>query len=373
METLRKQLGETQEALTTRDIKFRQLQADFKQATSRWEEQKLALDAEIARLESENRVLKVNTNAPSAAPTLSDTENPLKWSGMEGADGDDKVPVSRSWLKETGAQLAKLTDELADKTKLCEELQNKLSRSSRAPVARVSEEEAKARWNQLRDRIKAFSLEYLNRTFAVNLVSENYKKEFTVLSPHWKSYASEQGLTCYLFRALIWRYLLRYFEVPCRAWGRDTSRRIVEVAQPLSQNVPAAEFQEFQEWYISTATLVRKCHPIDKNLIEELTTKIAEATMPLAGKLDSRAFKASLRSIVTAAAELSATFDQSHFVVLMHQEPGSTVTHGFPYNQEVMERKGMLGLGGAVDLMVTPCLLKREKDYSVIVKAEVIC
>ncbi|KAK5630957.1 hypothetical protein RRF57_006672 [Xylaria bambusicola] len=61
-----------------------------------------------------------------------------------------------------------------------------------------------------------------------------------MLSPHWKSYMSTPNVTSYFLRALIWRYLLRYFEVPCRAFGRDVSMKMGAVAAGLWKKIPDA-------------------------------------------------------------------------------------------------------------------------------------
>ncbi|KAJ8121933.1 hypothetical protein O1611_g9972 [Lasiodiplodia mahajangana] len=363
MESLRKQLADTQGALTERDKKFRKLRDDYKK-----------LEAKIAGLEAENRTLKGIVNGTTTSPTQNNTGNSLKWNGTKEADGDDKVTISGSRMKQAETQFQQMANELAEKNKLCEKLQNKLVLSSLIPVTELSEEAVKTRWVQLRDQIRTLSSNYLNKPFSASLVSDNYKHEFGMLSPHWKTYTSTPNLTGYLFRALIWRYLIRYFEVPCRAWGRDTSMKIAEVAEPMSKKISEQNLQpEFQEWYIRTAALLHKVCPIDKRLIEEITKKIAEATTSQAEGIDPVAFRTSLSSIVTAAAELGAILDRSYFIVLMYDEPGSTHTHGFPCVPELMDTIMKLGSPGVVDLMVTPSLLKRDPKYSVIEKAEVIC
>ncbi|KAI1121937.1 hypothetical protein F5Y10DRAFT_255207 [Nemania abortiva] len=368
MDALRKQLADTQGALTDRDRNFRQLKADHKQATNLWSEEKSTLEARIARLEAENEKL---TGAIKDAAAPSTPKNAMKWEDLKGADGeDDTVPMSRSKMKKAEMQFNSLVDEVAQKTKLCEALRDELAQSSRVPVIELSDEDIVARWNQLREKIRGLSLEYLSNTFSASLVTDKYKGEFKALSPHWKSYASTPNITCYMFRALVWRYLLRYFEVPFRAWGRDISRKIGELAEPLSKKVSETEYED---WCIRTAALVHKTFPIDKDLVEELTEKIAEATTPLAGDVDPVALTNSIRIIVATTAELSAAFDQSRFVVLMHNEPGSDLTHGFPYRQDFMDMRAKMGSHGVVDMMLTPCLLKKEGGYSVMVKAEVVC
>ncbi|TGJ83903.1 hypothetical protein E0Z10_g4829 [Xylaria hypoxylon] len=384
MESLRAQLAETQGALTDRDKKFRQLKAD----QNSWSQEKSTLEARIARLESENLGLKgtpPTATGESSKPVASarsktqslentlthkGTRNPLTLKDQQDADGDETVTISRSRMKKAETQFQQMVDEVAEKTKLCESLEARLAQSSPIPILELSDDEVVTRWNQLREQIRGLSLERLNKTFSAGLVSDKYKDEFKMLSPHWKIYASTQHVTCYLFRALIWRYILRYFDILCRAFGRDISKKVGEVAAALSTKISDAEFQE---WRIRTATLVDMAYSIDKTLIDETTTKILEAITPLVEETNSVALKTSLRDIVKATAELSTAIDRSRLIVLMHNEPRGSLTHGFPYTEELMDMRAKLGAQGVVDLMITPCLLKKEVEYSVLVKAEVIC
>ncbi|GAW17360.1 hypothetical protein ANO14919_068170 [Xylariales sp. No.14919] len=384
MEALRAQLAETQGALTDRDKKFRQLKADQKS----WSAEKSTLEARIARLESENLRLKGTprtttdesskpaasthheANGPEVALTQKRIVNPLALQDQQAADGDETVTITRSRMKQAEAQFNQMIDEVAEKTKLCESLQASLTQSSPIPVLELSSDEVVKRWNKLREQIRLLTVERLNKTFSSSLVSDKYKDEFKVLSTHWKTYASNENVTSYMFRALIWRYVLRYFEVFCRAFGRDISRKLQEVAAALSTKISDAEFQE---WRIRTAAVVEMAYPIDKSLIDEITTKLLEAITPLVEDANPVALKTSLRDIAKTVADLSAKLDRSNFVVLMYNEPGSFLTHGFPFKDELMEIKARFGSQSVVDLMITPCLLKKEAEYSVLVKAEVIC
>jgi hypothetical protein len=389
MESLRAQLAETQGALTERDKKFRQLRADHVQATKAWAEEKSTLEAKIVRLELEN--LRLQGAPPSIVGEPSQLEAPIHRMMMkspemvlarrssdirpmqkdhQGVDGDDTMTISRSRMKQAEAQFEAMVNKVAEKTKLCEALQTKLAKSRPMPIIDISDDQVVTRWNQLRDQIRALSLAHLNKTIPTKLVPDKCKDEFKLLSPHWKTYTSTADMTYYLFRALIWRYLLRYFEIPCRACGRDVSQKVTELAAMLSTKLPDADSQE---WRIHTATLVHKSYPIDNSLIDEVTTKILQTIAPLAVGTASTTLIGPLRDIVKTTAELSAVFDQSRFVVLMYNEPGSVLTHGFPYSEDVMDMRGKLGAQGVVDLMITPSLLKKEADYSVLVKAEVIC
>ncbi|KAI0491175.1 hypothetical protein F4859DRAFT_460589 [Xylaria cf. heliscus] len=391
MDSLRAQLAETQGALTERDKKFRQLRAEHLQASTSWSEEKIKLEARIARLESENQRLKGASPAAPSEPskpvtsTYHMTESPeitlthkgtgirLTLTDQQDADGNDKVTISRSRMKQAEAQFEELADVVAEKTKLIEALEAKLAQSSSAPIPALSDDKIVTRWNQLRNQVRTLTLERLSQTFSAHLVPDKFKGEFKALSPHWKTYASTPNVTCYLFRGLIWRYLLRFFKTPCRSCGRDVSNKIRAAAEALSAKVSDAEYQD---WRIRTATLVHKVYPLDTAFVDEVTSQIVEVITPLIPDSDDDALKAleaSLRGIVTTTAELSAAFDRSRFVVLMSNKPGSILTQGFPYVETLMDMRAKLGSQGVVDLMMTPSLLKKETEYSVLVKAEVIC
>ncbi|KAI0197350.1 hypothetical protein EV127DRAFT_403466 [Xylaria flabelliformis] len=389
MESLRAQLAETQGALTERDKKFRQLKAESLQTSKLWTDEKLRLEARIAQLESENLRLKgalpAATDNPGklVAPTDQKTKSPEialthKGTGngltLMDQDADEGNIIKHSRMKQAEAQFESLADEVTANTKLIEALGAKHAQSSPTPILTLSDEQIATRWIQLREKIRALSLEYLSQPFSASLVSDKYKGEFMALSPHWKTYASQENITCYLFRALIWRYLLRYFKTPCRAYGRDISSKVRDVAELISKKASDAEYQD---WRIRTATIVHKLYPIDKVFIDELTAQILEAITPLVVHLNAAALKAlkdSLRGIVTTTAELSAAFDQCCVIILMSNHPGSVLTHGFQYAENIMEMRAKLSSQGVVvDLMITPSLLKKEADYSVLVKAEVVC
>ncbi|KAF2962995.1 hypothetical protein GQX73_g10579 [Xylaria multiplex] len=384
MESIRAQLAETQGALTARDKKFRQLRAEQKLLL----EEKSTLEARVARLESENLRLKgksPTTTGESSKPAASarhktkdseislthkSTGNLLALDDQQHIDGDETVTMSRSRMKKAEAQFEQMADEVAEKTKLCESLKARLAQSSPIPVLELSDEQVMARWNNLREQIRFLSLERLNKTFEPDSVPDRYKDEFKILSPHWKTYASTDNITCYLFRALIWRYIIRYFSIFCRAFGRDISRKVGDVAAALATRVSDVDFEE---WRIRTATLVDMVYSIDAGLIDEMTTKILDVITPLVKDANTIALRSSLRDIVKATAELSAVFDRSRFVVLMYNEPGDSQTHGFPYAEGWMEMRAKVGAQGTVDLMITPSLLKKEAEYSILVKAEVVC
>ncbi|KAI0205070.1 hypothetical protein F4808DRAFT_410412 [Astrocystis sublimbata] len=399
MDSLRAQLAETQGALTERDKKYRQLKAEHLKAAQSRTNEKRDLEAIIARLESENLRLKGALPAAPEDPSklaslthcenytsryLSDTKTTgsrLTLKGQQDADGDDHVTIPHSKIKEVEAQYKRLADEVTVKTKTIKTLETKLAQvnltpnptPNLTPNLAANDEHVVKRWNDLREQIRVLSLDHLNQTFPANLVTDKLKDEFRALSPHWRTYASSSNITCFLFRALIWRYLLRYFKTPCRSCGREISNKVRETAEILSNKVSDAEYEE---WRIRTGTLIHKVYPADNGFLDEVSTQIANAITPLVGDSSTdavKALKVSLHDVVETTAELSAIFDRGRFFVLMSNEPKSNLMYGFPYIESLMEMRAKLGAQGMVDLMVTPSLLKREGEYSVLVKAEVIC
>ncbi|KAI0525536.1 hypothetical protein F5B22DRAFT_590406 [Xylaria bambusicola] len=362
MESLRGQLAETQSALTERDKKFRQLRAEQKV----WLEEKSSLEAKIARLESENMRLLRTPPTPDDKP-----KHRISLDAQQDMEEGENVTLKRSQVKQAEKQFQQMAGELAEKTKQCDVLTAKLAQANPTSTLELSNAEAVTRWNQLRAQIRSLSRDHLGKGFAQSLpLPSKSKDEFKMLSPHWKSYTSTPNVTSYFLRALIWRYLLRYFEVPCRAFGRDISMKMSAVAAGLWKKIPDVEYHD---WRIRTAALIHKAHSIDKSLIDEIVVKVQEAISPLVADTTSSILKVSIRSIVETTAKLSAAFDVSNFVVLMTNEPGGTLIHGFPYVEKLMDMKVKLGAQEMVDLMVTPSLLKRDADYSVLVKAEVVC
>ncbi|KAI1822910.1 hypothetical protein F4861DRAFT_512752 [Xylaria intraflava] len=386
MESLRSQLAETQGALTERDKKFRQLRADHIENTKAWSQEKQALEARIADLEAKTLAPQnqmpsgvigaVNQPTSPANLAMKSTENGVARKSLptliskKNANEDELLPITRAQMMKAEADFASLANKLDEKTKLCATLEARLALSSSAPVLELSQDEVVDRWNQLRSRISKFSQEYLDNTFDPKSISEACQRDLTALSPHWKSYTNTTGLPNFIFCAFIWRYLLRFFDIFCRAYGRDVSRKIGEVGALLWKKVPDAEFNA---WRIRTAALVDSTYPVDKSLVDEVTQKILEQIEPVVEDKDASEYKTKLHNIVKEAADLSAVFDRSNFVVLMHDEPGSAHMHSFAYAANLMDMAKRLGTKGVVDLMITPSLLKKEADYSVLVKADVAC
>ncbi|CAJ2507643.1 Uu.00g088290.m01.CDS01 [Anthostomella pinea] len=401
MESLRRQLAETQGALTERDKKFRQLSVEHREALQTWELEREAYETRVRQLEAENQRLRrtppnAKANAggdtrqprpptrpqtqsgarsPSESPTRRAKERKEVRSGGStpiAAAGNETVTITRSRMQEIDSQYQQVTTKLAEKTKLCEVLRTKLQANTlkTVPAFELTDEQVITRWNLLSERIRKLTLVRLNAQIPADLVSDKARKEFNQLSPNWKAYISRQALTCYLLRALIWRYLMRFFDVFCRAWGRDISNTVVEVSALFTSKISE---DEHKDWRIHTAALIDKIYHINPSIVDEYTTNVFEAINPFAAGTDTDGLKTSVREIVQMAAELSAKFSRSRFVVLMSDEPGSALTQGFPYKEATMEMQGKLGTQAMVDLMITPCLLKKEYDYSVLVKADVTC
>ena len=385
MESLRGQLAETQGALTERDKKFRELRAEQKA----WLEAKSTLESRIAHLESENASLQKAPPTPgdeSSKSLLSmrsaseaheiylthrRTESHLPLKGQQDTDGDETVTIKRSRMEQAEKQFQQLADELAQRNKQCDALTTKLTQLIPTSKLELNDNEAVVRWNQLREQIRTLSLEHIVESFLPGLpLSNKSKEEFKMLSPHWKSYTTAPNMGSYLLRALMWRYILRYFEIPCRSLGRDTSTQMGAIAETLRKNLSD---NEYHSWRIRTAALLHKTRSIDTDLIDETVAKVQAAVSPLVRDATSAALEVAIRGIVESTAKLSAAFDLSNFVVLMFNKPGGTLMHSFPYVEELMDMKEKLGGQTAVDLMITPSLLKRGVDYSVMVKAEVIC
>ncbi|KAI1337493.1 hypothetical protein F5Y15DRAFT_390587 [Xylariaceae sp. FL0016] len=401
MQALREQLSETQGALTDKQKEYRNLRANLTQANSEWNREKQDLEAKVLRLQAENLRLrgrpaseetldqaaggrqapltpvnppvKLPKNHPLSDPASSPNSPNVVPAARE--PQQDTITISRARMQEAESQYQRLTTELAEKTKLCASLQDDLQRlADRAIQTAVPEFEpddvkVAAHWKSLRERIKQLTADRLHQAVQCKLVPDKSRVEFEKLSAHWKTYLTTEQFTSHFFRALVWRYLLRLFQTPCRAWGRSASTGVQQVSALLSPKVTDAEMAL---WKMHTATLFSKAQPIDPVTVDEVAARIFEAITPFATGSDTAALKSALRDIVDMAANLSATFDRSRYMVLMSNQPGSDLLHGFLYREETMERIGKLG-SGSVDLMITPCLLKKGDDYTVVAKAEVIC
>ncbi|KAL7625312.1 hypothetical protein AAE478_004528 [Parahypoxylon ruwenzoriense] len=378
MESLRFQLGETQGALTEKTRQWRQLRADYAAAQAAWTQEKRDLEAKLLRLEVENVELRGSSTA-----AFKDRADPsLATDGEEQKDGNDTVTITRSRMQDIESRFQKTTNELTEKTKLCETLRQQLldQRSGLGAWAfpDITDDHVVARWKLLRDRIRELWKERFDKR-SRKPVQEKSRQEFEQLSTHWKSYLTNGTLTTYLFRALVWRYLYTcLFCKYCRAWGKelgDTATRLARVFAPKASEA------ECQEWRMHTAALLHKACETDAGVLGDVTQNILDAVARFTGAsgaadLDRETalgLEKKLSEMVAMAVELSAIFARSRYVALMSDKPGSTLTRGFPLQEATMDVRNKYGSHGFVDMMVSPCLLKKDDDYSVLVKADVIC
>ncbi|KAI1266734.1 hypothetical protein F5Y18DRAFT_365331 [Xylariaceae sp. FL1019] len=382
MDSLRAQLAETQGALTERDKKYRQLRAEKQQAEAAWEEARQKLEARIQVLESGNGRPLQAPPSPVGGQLTPATNSRVRVSGVAATSSDgtlnredgamagpNNVTMSRHDVRQAETKYAKVKKELLTVARLYNDLQTEVDQRKLTADLEANDDEVVTRWNVLREQIRTLAVERLNGPIPAKLISDKCKTEFNSLSPHWKRYTSTSDLVCYLFQALIWRYLLRLFEVPCRSCGRDISNSLHQLAATL---MPRLSETQYQEWRLRTSALIHQTHAVDINLINETTTKVFQAIVPLTPDTDDTILRDALHSIVRTSSEMSALIDRSHFRVLMHSEPGSIITHSFPYAKDLMDIKERTGTQGMVDLMITPSLLKKKTEYSVYVKAEVI-
>ncbi|KAI1138867.1 hypothetical protein F5Y05DRAFT_382658 [Hypoxylon sp. FL0543] len=391
MESLRKQLAETQGALHEKIAQVRQLRVDQAATLTTWTQEKQSFEAKLQLLEDELRQLRhENQVAHEASGKASQTQEDgkdnesssvasiLMGEGMEVtlAGGEESVVIARSRIQDVESRFQDVTNQLAEKTNLCDFLQRQIEEQGgnvKIPnLPGVTDDLVVARWDKLRGQIRALSLAKFNTVIQPKLVPERSKREFEHLSTHWKSYLTGEKLTCYIFRALIWRYLHTcIFKKFWRIWGKEYTENAAELAGLFASKATGAT--DFQDWRIHTARLFHKICTTDPKLTGAVTSKIFEATLPFATGSDDEGLKKALLEIVAAAVDLSSLFARSQYMALMSDKPGSDLTRGFPYGDATMDVKGTLGEKSIVDLMVTPVLLKKEAEYFVLVKAEVIC
>ncbi|KAI0095685.1 hypothetical protein F4776DRAFT_652179 [Hypoxylon sp. NC0597] len=389
MESLRTQLAETQGALHEKILQVRQLRADQTATLKTWTQEKQIFEAKLQRLELELQQLRHgNEGAVGSSVKVSRTQEDGEEHGSsslasvlmdEAAIGtpmadEETVVMTRSRMLDVESKFKKVANELAEKTKLCEALQQQLQTRDVSAVIQdcnITDETVVALWEKLRGQIRSVSLAKFNDTIQPKLVPERARREFEHLSTHWKSYLTGEKLTCYIFRALLWRYLHTcVFKKFWRVWGKELGDTAAKLASFFASK---ASDTEYQDWRIHTARLFHKTCETDLTLVSDITNKIFEATSPFATNDDEPELKQALSDIVETAVELGGIFAGSQYLALMSDKPGSDLTRGFAFQDATMEVRGKLGVQPIVDLMVSPLLLKKEADYSVLVKAEVIC
>ncbi|KAI0897867.1 hypothetical protein F4806DRAFT_379650 [Annulohypoxylon nitens] len=382
MESLRFQLGETQDALHKKSLQFRELRAKHTEELNAWKLERSDLDTRVRQLEAEIQQLRQGNGATGSGVKLplSSIENLSpnlidKRTAIVNKDGDDEtVTISRARMREAEEKYKKVTEELAEKTKLCDSIQRRFSPPScsvKIPDFDLTDEDIIERWGNLRGLIRSLAMERFDKTVQAKLVPEKSKTEFEALTKHWKSYLSNDKLTNYIFQALIWRYLNTcLFRKYWHVWGKQHGDAGVNLGTLFSNK---ASDEEFHNWRVHTLRLLNKSCQADSGMLIDVTNKIFEALRSFATGIDSADLKTKLSEIVASAAEFSTIFGRSYYQTLMTDKPYSQLNYGFPYKPETMEVKGNLGTQSVVDLMITPCLLKKDPDYYVLVKAEIIC
>ncbi|KAI1075853.1 hypothetical protein F5B20DRAFT_584816 [Whalleya microplaca] len=416
MEPLRKQLADTQEALTAKQVEYRKLRVDHAAAVKTWEVVQQSLEARIRQLEAELQVKQglearirqleaelqrlhqlqshAETNGgrrpasdaqahrgdgtPISTPPGFPVENKPTTSTNGG--GDEIVTYNRGYIQDVDVKFKNVTNELAEKNKLCDELQRQLQQlqaqgGSPRAIAQLdlTDDDVIARWAKLRDTICNLSRERFSMKASTKSVKDNPNRlgEFGQLSVRWENYVSDDQMIRYIIRALIWRYLYaslltRNFHV----WGNELEATVGKVAGHISSNVSDAEYQELR---MNIAALFYKAGKPDPTVLGGVTTQILEAITPLASGVETTPLKTTVSDIVAMAAEITTIFARSQFSALMSDKPGSDLTRGFKYKEKIMESYVQLGPEAVVDMMVSPCLLKNNGDYSLLRKAVVIC
>ncbi|KAI0471606.1 hypothetical protein GGR56DRAFT_677500 [Xylariaceae sp. FL0804] len=605
MQSLRDQLAETQGALTEKLVEFRNLRAEHQEAVRTWARERADFEARLQRFDAENQRLRSAAAATSPPPQLAaagprnttaqqtqqDVEMTSNGGGGAGAaagaggggvesrdDAGGTITISHRRMRLIEDKYQEMTDQVAEKTRLCEALQRQMREGGRMPAlplpppppqplsstststslpsassplasssplvpagattpsssARLllpptipmldpGDEHVAARYMLLRDRIRSLSLDWLVQDATV-ASSMSEREEYSAMTPNWRKYLAAPSLGSYFARALVWRYLQRVFEVLGRPWGRDASAAAAPLAALLlttsgasgasgpghghgtgddaaAQQKQKQKKNEHQhllaDWRAHTAALIARARPaVDGAVVDDLTQRVLEATLPFAGQQllqrrerrrqsqrrslginhsatttttttektdgvenkenvrmspppvrdgegraaalaleehhpegrslkkpvsstsseqpkpdpadpdgpdpETEELRAAVRDVVAGAADLAATLQRSRYALLMAEAPGGGARlHGFGFRDEMMEARAprpllqQQGGGGGegdgssgierererererqsvVDLMITPCLLaRREGDYSVVVKSEVVC
>ncbi|RYP00060.1 hypothetical protein DL764_006610 [Monosporascus ibericus] len=347
MDTLRSQLKEVQGHLADRDKKYRQLNHEYREARDQWAATKEDYETRIRKLEAENNLLR----------------------------GGHGLTLTQAEKDEVENRFRKTTNELAAKTKQCEALQHQLRllQNRTAPAQAVAQDIPEGHvvslFTKLRERIRNASMKRFSESTDTSLIPQKSREELDQLSSKWESYMGSQ-MVGYLLRALIWRYVhSALFMKPGRIWGQDTRNMLRTLSGMMT---PKVSDVEYQAWRMETGRLLHQSCEVDATVLDAVMKQIYEATKHFATGKNTEELKKSIGEIVMIGAELSDIFVRSHYEPLMSNKPGSGLTRGFPFQEETMEIKAKLGSQHVVDMMITPCLLKKDGDYSVLAKAEVV-
>ena len=177
MEALRNQLAETQGALTEKIHQVRQLRVDHAAAVNAWTQQKQGFEAQLQQLEAEVRRLRKayepgGENEKPSSPQgrgnkfslISYLEDGATSNTPDAQGGDnDKVVITRSRMQYAESKFKNITNELAQKTELCESLQRKVQHGSNAGDAGdITDARVVELWDDLRNKIQDLSTMVLN-------------------------------------------------------------------------------------------------------------------------------------------------------------------------------------------------------------------
>ncbi|KAI1761306.1 hypothetical protein GGR53DRAFT_36476 [Hypoxylon sp. FL1150] len=379
MESLRRQLHETQDALDKKTIQLRQLKVELTEAQTKWQTERQSY---VARL---RELVKEITRLQELQEENQDEYRTSAQKALLGGSGDrvtalapggdmEKLELTIDQRRQAELKYKCIKDELAEKTKLCEDLQRQVRAQSGVPgiLPDLTDDQVVAGWKKLRGQIRDLSA----RNFAMpQPISDEEEEGYNQLSGNWRAYIFRPELTSYLIQSLVWRSLVIFlFEKYCRVWGREYGTAAHKLGGFFMSTVPD---KQFQEWRMTTAALFDKACEYDVNVLSEVELRMCSNLSQFTkGTGSEEAVRKAVKEIVTTAAELSAIFHCTQFVPLMTNTPRSSLTHGFPLQVHTMElkaRQQAINPNMTVDMIVSPCLLKKDVEYIVLVKAEVIC
>ncbi|KAI0124244.1 hypothetical protein BJ170DRAFT_697189 [Xylariales sp. AK1849] len=352
---------DTQSQLQAKENRIGQLQAQLR-AVSRtnWAKEKAEFEARLRGLENENTQLR--DAAKGQTPLTKD-----------GEDGGDTVTVTKGQVEHAKKRYQDMADQLEAKNRECAELSMGIT---------VSETQILEQWKALRLVIRNLSTEWFNEPVMSKIQDEQSKQEFMALSTHWMTYlnGSSPGKTCLIFQAVLWRHLYhRLFYRAGRCWGQTLYRHFEGLSNLLNSQV---DVKDYVSWRHYTSRLFHRYYPIDNAVVTEVTAKIHKSFTPFTTRRSEKGgdegdvrLKETIHKVVVLAAELSAIFASSRVVPLMANHPKNKETCGFAFDKNIMVAKGVCGGNeGIVDMMISPCLLRRDEDaeYQLLVKADVV-
>ncbi|KAI0023588.1 hypothetical protein F4780DRAFT_776615 [Xylariomycetidae sp. FL0641] len=304
MDSLRRQLGETQESLTKREKAFRSLHQRFMRVLAENEKLGGSLYKELGPVRNpsfpqvvvQDSIFDISCDvdildeAPSEPGTGADTGS-RPGAGAAGAAGacaasgaasagqtvtisrrrkdfiDNVYARMRSDLEEAHRELRATKQETQQIHDTLNSLQRQLKQNlqqhpsttirlpSAPPPAKPAEAlrddaQAAARWGALRDRIAQLTTTYFGSGGGggvdASRVPAEARAEFALLSGRWEAYLAADGqLTRFFLRALVWRYLLVFLTTPGRVYGqqcRDAVRALDHAVAVAADRLLAADY-----------------------------------------------------------------------------------------------------------------------------------